>query len=180
MTATEIIKTLCRERWIRSFVMANYTPGRWWECDVMEVTKSNLMVEYEVKVSRGDYFADAQKERNVLDWSQGYPWRTSAMERKHDMLAARHVGGPSRFYFVVPAGLVKLEEVPEWAGLIEAHSRERTGRTYIHEIKKAPRLHKEKFPQAALDAAWKTSYYRMHTLLQRIPSPFPIEEEVAA
>lgn len=48
------------------------------------------------------------------------------------------VNCPHQFYFTVPAGLVKLEEVPDYAGLIEIKD------GYCEIVRRAPYLHKTK------------------------------------
>lgn len=45
----------------RDLVMPNYTPKKWFECDVMAVTKAGYLEEYEIKLSASDFKADAKK-----------------------------------------------------------------------------------------------------------------------
>jgi len=101
------------------------------ECDVISISKSNFIYEYEVKISRSDFKADFKKEKHklmlekasVIDSNINDVWYYT----------------PNYFYFVVPLNLVSIDEIPEYAGLI-----------YINEllgfetIKKAPLLHKIK------------------------------------
>lgn len=161
LTATEIIAQLVRERWLAAFCLPTYAPKGWWECDVFEVTKAGYWHEFEVKLSRADFLADARKKQRDR-------WKYVGGEKvdlpgpvKHELLAAKSTKGPSRFTFVVPAGLIPLADVPEWAGLFEA---ERVGsaRVAIRCVKTAPRLHTEKFGDGRLRDAEGTSYYRFH------------------
>lgn len=145
-----------RDRWRRAFVLPNYTPARWWECDLFELTDGGFFREYEVKLSRGDFFADAKKAAPIYPRPYGMPER---VENKHALLSGRDTRCPSQFWFVTPAELIKPAEVPEWAGLIEI--RDSGGRLYEKEAVKAPRLHRLKFPANAAHAR-TVCYWRMH------------------
>lgn len=104
-------------------VLPNYYFGRY-ECDVFRIQESGYTVEYEIKVSREDFFADFKK---------GFKG-----EKHCNLKAGTGFNCPNRFYFVVPKGLVKAEEVPEYAGLLTYE--------FGFDIKKnAKLLHKTKF-----------------------------------
>lgn len=173
ITARDAIRAIIRERWRQHFCLHNYTPQGWWECDIFELTKSGYFREYEVKLTRGDFLRDAKKatERWVpVDVpGKGRIFDRQVGDTKHELLAAGSVKGPTRFWFVVPEGLVKLEEVPTWAGLIEvtdsgdessAYWRYRAGT-----VKEAPQLHKTKCDSQIGIHARGICYYRMHDLL---------------
>lgn len=175
MTAAQIVALLVGNRYRRGFVLPHYTPHRWWECDVFEATEAGYFREYEVKVSRADFLKDAAKARTVYanepvpEAERQHPWqRTRLVERrgdgKHELLAAGDPRGPSRFWFVTPTGLLKPEEVPEWAGLIEVDQRK--ARLVEREVRKAPRRHGEKIEAARYEHAKGVCYWRMHTLAQ--------------
>lgn len=187
MTARQIIRGLCFSRYRVSFVLPNYTPGKWWECDVFEVTKNGYFVEYEVKLTRSDFLADARKGTtghkndgdpncNHLYVSDGRGWkcrdcggknRKVVTETKHSLLAAGSTRGPCRFWYVVPAGLVKLDEIPTWAGLIEVG--ESSG-IWIHErtIIRAPQLHRAKLDDGRGQHRFESCYWRYHDKLGEI------------
>jgi len=103
ITAQRILKKLM------AFVKGSYDvvlPNFYYggkECDLFRITESDLVIEYEIKISRSDFFADfkkhdGQKHENL---KLGDGWKV-----------------PNRFFFVVPEGLVTKEEVPPYAGLI--------------------------------------------------------------
>lgn len=153
----------------QSFFLPGYTPSGWWECDVFEVTKAGYFREYEIKTSRGDFFRDAAKAMPAP-----YPLRAAAFAsgspeptgpRKHDRLAAGDPRGPSRFWYVVPAGLLMLDEVPEWAGLIEC---DLTGKRVTQTVARAaPKLHGEPIDPEVAKHARGVCYYRFHELRGR-------------
>lgn len=46
-------------RWI----MPNFTPKTWWECDIFSVNDNGMMYEHEIKLSVQDFRADFKKTR---------------------------------------------------------------------------------------------------------------------
>lgn len=143
----------------------NYTPAGWWECDLFTVTPADMFVEYEIKISRSDFFNDAKKEdqsrSSRILRHQGLPAPT-----KHTKLAAKDVAGPSRFFFVTPEGLLKDEEIPEWAGLIEVHNLKHRLKACIR--KPAPQLHREKVSPKVVEHCHSVFYYRFWNLRDKI------------
>lgn len=91
-----------------------------WESDFIQVTKSLYITEYEIKMSRSDFKADFRKTIGGYD-----------PQKKHDILASKDVPTcegwkhkridvhrPTRFFFVAPEGMIKPEELPDYAGLM--------------------------------------------------------------
>lgn len=112
------------------------------ESDFLSFTKTGYTNEVEVKISRSDFKADFKKA-------------------KHEQMKQRNDVTANRFYFAVPDGLIKPEEVPEYAGLIYI------GGNYILPtiIKNAPLLHKNKH---SLMGAWNKAYYTYEASLKKI------------
>ena len=129
-------------------VLPNYTPPKWWECDVFEITKAGYFREYEVKCSRSDFFNDSLKTRGKRN--------------KHKLL--QQGKGPVQFWFVTPQGLVEKAEVPAFAGLIELV--DEYGILGATEVVKAPRLHKSKTSLEPL--AYLCAYHRYLSLFSTI------------
>ncbi len=101
------------------------------ECDVISISKSDFIYEYEVKISRADFKKDFLKEKHKL-----------IVEKKFIKESPLHEIWflvPNYFYFVVPENLVSLEEIPEYAGLIYFNDKQE-----FDIIKKAPIIHKTK------------------------------------
>lgn len=167
ITTAEMTTELVRERWLQSFCLPNYAPAGWWECDVFSVTKAGYWVEYEIKVSRADFLADARKSK----WG---PWVGQKDQRqnvgKHDLLAQGSATGPSRFFFVFPAGLIPVADVPTWAGIVEATRHQKGPGIYLKIVRPAPRLHGEKFGDKRVNVARETAYYRFHRATYRYGS----------
>lgn len=91
-----------------------------WEIDVLSMNKSDYLTEFEVKISRSDFKADAKKRK----W-QFYEKRIETMVSNY-------------FYYACPKGLILENEIPVFAGLAYVSN------DGIEVIKKAPLLHKAK------------------------------------
>lgn len=147
----EIQRALIRDCWQRTIAFPNYTPLKWWECDVFELTKAGYFREYEIKTSRSDFFNDSRKCKPR--WHTGHQLALN----KHEQIAGADINGPSRFFFVAP-DIIDLSEIPEWAGFIQV------SRPFEHLrlelIKKAPCIHAEKFHATGKDDLMRTAYFR--------------------
>ncbi len=89
------------------------------EFDVLSVSKSEMVYEFEVKISRSDFKADLKKKKHEY-YSKGFEHRTRT---------------PNYFSYVCPADLIKLGEIASSTGLYYAANGE------ITEIRKPKRLH---------------------------------------
>ena len=87
-----------------------------WECDYWALSSDGIAREFEIKITRGDYFNDAKKDKHGAAQGANY------------------------FYYVVPKDLIKKEEVDKRYGLIYVWE---TG--YVEIVKKPKRLHDNKF-----------------------------------
>lgn len=176
MTARDIQRRLLVERYRRSFVLHNYTPRGWFECDVFEVTEAGIFVEYEIKLTAADFEADKLKQMEGWRYdSASGRGETFVIGNKHQMLASHATAGPSRFWFVLAAqkinngtlGIVPTSRVPEWAGVMHAVETPRRRFHYscsISIVRNAPQLHREKTGQTYLKHSESVCYYRMHNL----------------
>lgn len=103
------------------------------ECDVISVSKSDFIYEYEIKISRSDFKKDFLKEKHTYIINENHTQTVRGELFYHTC---------NYFNYVVPRDLISPEEVPEYAGLI-----------YFNEdlsfdvIKKPRLLHKTKANQ---------------------------------
>jgi hypothetical protein len=151
--AFDIEFAIMRERKNRAILVPRYTPRGWWECDVAELTEAGYFREYEIKTTRSDFRADKKKMQSFYTRENG-----SVLKFKHTALAAQDPKGPSQFFFVTPEGLITVEELPPWAGLIYV-SKEGLGWPQERIIKHAPKLHREK-RETMKDQMFKCGFYR--------------------
>jgi hypothetical protein len=79
------------------------------ECDVISISKSDYIYEYEIKISRSDYKKDFIKEKHTLIINEKF---TQSRKGELEYLL------PNYFTFVTIKDLIQVEEVPDYAGLI--------------------------------------------------------------
>lgn len=115
--------------------------------DVLSVNGKGMLIEYEIKISRSDFKRDEKKNK-------GFSFTDPVMlKNQHNLTRI-----PNQFYYVVPDGLVKLEEIPDWAGLMYV-----VGDKLILQ-KKAPVIHTKKHDQAKILKKVTTLYQQRHYL----------------
>lgn len=102
-----------------------------WESDYFSTTTDNRYIyEVEVKLSRADFFADFKKSEKHQMLQNAFSFKT-----KNDV----HAKTPNRIYYCCPEGMIKLEELPAYAGLLYI---EKNGIS-VRQVKLAPFIHKE-------------------------------------
>jgi hypothetical protein len=96
------------------------------EMDIAVLSKSAMLYEFEVKVSRSDFLADKNKgsKNGRLKFT------------RYEDAKRNDFGVPNYFYYVCPEDLIKENEIPIYAGLYYYSD----GKIRI--IKKAKRIHK--------------------------------------
>lgn len=162
MIKSKDIQAFICKHWLINFhcdyVLSNFTGAGFEEMDVMTVTKAGLITEFEIKVSRSDFFNDFKSK----------PGKHAVLGKKDyeghlNFLACKI---PNYFYFAVPAGLVNSNEVPQYAGLIyftKFQLRDNPGQEYVEYeiIKKAPKLHADKIEDKTIARIAKTLSQRL-------------------
>jgi hypothetical protein len=99
-------------------------------------SQGNKAITYEVKISRGDFLRDVK----------------DPTKHAHARLFS------DAFYYAAPRGMLKLVEIPDWAGLIEVGPEDEPIWTRIKKVKEAPILTKH-------SPSWPV----MISLLRRVP-----------
>lgn len=79
------------------------------ECDVISISKSNYIYEYEIKISRSDFKKDILKQKHKFILNEKY---TEVSKGETVYLV------PNYFSYITPKDLVSIGEVPDYAGLI--------------------------------------------------------------
>lgn len=102
-----------------------------WESDFFILRQNGYCIEFEIKISRADFFNDKKKINKHLILETGKTMSYN-IEEIHDFR-------PNKFYYVVPENLIKVEEIPNYAGLIYVNDLNQ-----IIIVKEAPFLHKNK------------------------------------
>lgn len=116
-----------------------------WESDYLVITRSNLSYEIEIKISRADFKNDFKNKED----------KHLLFEGGNKLGKFSKAGGmPNYFYYAVPDGLIKADEVPDYAGLLYLQP---WGVTFEKEAKK---LTNEKFDPDKMNLIDKF-YYNM-------------------
>jgi hypothetical protein len=115
------------------------------EADVLSLTNNFFVYEYEIKISRSDFFADFKKH-----------FKHSILKREDWIVGTRYENKIANYFFyVVPENLIALNEVPHYAGLIYISD----GKTKT--IKEAPRLHNNRAGEKLLRSLLKNYTYKL-------------------
>lgn len=118
-----------------------------WESDFVRITPAGFLTEWEIKVSRSDFRADFKKVDKHRSIAAGEWW-------KH-------------FWYIAPRGIIPLDEIPEYAGLIECVTK--TGDMYhkprLIVLKKAPSLNGKKIGANQQQRIYKSAYYKYFSRL---------------
>lgn len=142
-------------------VVPNANLDGWSECDLACITKANYFYEYEIKVSRADFKADAKKTvikkldqpEKIDGWNRYY-----VDQPKYEALACGHPRCPKHFYYIVPDGLIVEHEVPAFAGLIYicnwGHG------WFFREVKSPMKLNSQKVDDRFLVKLYSKFYFR--------------------
>jgi len=133
-----------------------------WESDVYAITKKGYAVEFEVKISKADFKKDFEKEKHLhfkgIGVSERKYIRGYGFQETGKMKVLPNRGMPSRFYYVCPTDLIKVEEIPKYAGLIYVDT-EYYG---IEIVKTAPRIHSEKVEESIYKYLCKKMSWRLY------------------
>ncbi len=122
-----------------------------WESDFFSVTSSGYLYEVEVKISKSDFAADFIKFKHKIfegrnqtevikeaKYKYSKRWKKDVRRAPEKKINPQEVKMPNKFFFACPDGLLKVEDIPEYAGLIYVTD------TAATIIKHAPLLHKRK------------------------------------
>jgi hypothetical protein len=123
-----------------------------WESDFFIQKRNGYSYEFEVKINRADFFNDKKKITKHLILSEGKyttehrSWKINEQTKKPEVketILTEHLYNfrPNKFFYVVPKDLIKVDEIPKYAGLIYFSE---TTYPKLKIIKQAPFIHKNK------------------------------------
>ena len=148
-------------------VIPNFYFG-FYEMDVFRLTPSGFVTEYEIKTSRSDFKNDFKKSRTV-SFSKKLDDNTEVF--KHEEIEKGSYKS-NRFFFIVPEGLVKPEEVPNNCGLIYYKKYEGTTFGRFTTVKPAKMIHRNKFEESGFkdlckSLSWREMFIRQKNVRQK-------------
>jgi hypothetical protein len=122
-----------------------------WESDFFVQKQNGYAYEFEVKISRSDFFADKKKvEKHLILETGKYQrkgsegnWNSEIKKWEYEDKITEHEHDfrPNKFFYVVPENMIKVEEVPKYAGLMYVPQDDYKG---VVTVKEAPFIHKNK------------------------------------
>ncbi len=137
-----------------------------WEADLVIITKALLSHEFEIKLSRQDFLKDKKKEKH--EHIQKYITGIRQYKRNYFNLEidCRTLKPANYFWYVCPENMIKVEELPEYAGLIEL-----LDKGWINTKKKAPRLHGDKLDNKEIMQICRNMAYRYWDQRLKLTAP---------
>ena len=147
-----------------------------WESDKFIETRSGLIYEFEIKISRSDFKNDFKKadKHVILEGKEEFvPSYDKILDRwkplHADYYRRERYKKPNYFYYAVPEGMIEAEEVPEYAGLIyvlpEGEWKTKDGKWCndgYYVVKNAPKLHSTHYTDDELKLSEKF-YWNMQS-----------------
>lgn len=134
---------------------------RQYECDLLKLTKAGFTYEYEIKISKSDFKADALKKQKYI--KENGVWEINPQTKHEATAEGKRV---NYFSYIVPKDMVAINDIPEWAGLIYVEKSEFKGKFYVRlrEVRKPRRLSPNKATAEDIECLYKSIYYRFHKL----------------
>lgn len=144
-----------------------------WESDKLIETRSGLFYEFEIKVSKSDFKNDFKNKKDkhcilegVEEYVPSYKKNDYPDDSYGKYFKTEKYKKPNYFYYAVPEGLVTVEDLPPYAGLIYVVPDNNIGKDdkfywdgfYI--VKQAPKIHSTKYSDDDLKLGEKF-YYNM-------------------
>jgi hypothetical protein len=140
------------------YKMSNvYMFGKW-ESDFFFLTKVKHLWEIEIKVDRQDY----DREFTLK------PKKHDLLSKAYDKQDPGKILLPNNFYFCAPEGVIPVESVPEYAGLIEIYGDDKDKVRYK---KKAKKIHKS---VSEVEGTLLKKFYNKTVRMEKMLSDFRI------
>ncbi|QAY01240.1 hypothetical protein ZPAH1_orf00224 [Aeromonas phage ZPAH1] len=135
------------------------------EADLLAFRKSGFRDEFEIKISRADFKNDAKKMVSFRtpkpDGKRGYIYEEMT---KYEALEKGRL--LNYFWYIVPHGLLTVEDIPSFAGLMYIECRTTTD-FQIRLIKDAKRLHGNKCTEEDYNKSLRKLGYRYWNLVEK-------------
>lgn len=132
-------------------VCTNFKGAGYAECDVISISNSDYVYEFEVKISRADFKKDKDKVIKHRYLNEAFDLKIQKKRRTRKVSKI-----PNYFTYVCPTDLIRVDEIPVYAGLIYIDDNYN-----ISTIKKAPILHKDKLDIKLLKRVARTLTERL-------------------
>lgn len=135
------------------------------EADILAFRKSGFRDEIEIKTSLSDFKNDAKKTVEFRtpkpDGKRGYIYENMT---KYEALEKGRL--LNYFWYLVPHGLITVDDIPDFAGLMYIECRNEN-KMQIRVIRDAKRLHGNKAPEEDFNKSLRKLGYRYWNLVEK-------------
>ncbi|MDX1532624.1 MAG: hypothetical protein R3230_00290 [Nitrosopumilaceae archaeon] len=134
-----------------------------WEADLVSMTKSFFLHEFEIKTTRSDWL----KEYRIIaeGRNDGCKFRRAVALHKQFNSDTDLGSSPNYFWVCAPSGVVKDDELPSYAGMIEVYRFRKVDRLKI--IKPAPRLHSGKCSDKMIASMYRSLNFKFWNMRKK-------------
>lgn len=125
-----------------------FIPYTKWESDLVSISHSDYAFEYEIKIDRWDFIKDAKKAKMA-----------------HYRLLKNSFIPFRKFYYAVPEGMVSVDEVPSFAGLIYVSQHGNSNKplnAVVKVVKQAPNRKVSKVTQKQISQLNRSLAWKLH------------------
>ena len=149
------------------------------ETDFISMNANGTVFEVEVKISRADFRNDFVKKNRHQHLSGtgveqlrllDYRTRNGRFIRCVEPYQFMHESIPNYFYYAVPEGLITLDEVPDYCGLIYISEVDKSqyspNRIVCRQVRKAKRLHSRSASDKQVKGMLRTLTFKSQKLMQ--------------
>lgn len=139
------------------------TIGEFWEADLMSMTKSLFLHEFEIKTTRSDWL----KEYRIITEGRddGCKLRRAVSLHKQFNSNVDQRTCPNYFWVCAPSGVVHDDELPSYAGMIEIYNFRKKDRIKV--IKSAPRLHTGKCSDKMIASMYRSLNFKFWNMRKK-------------
>lgn len=132
------------------------TCHEFWEADLLSMTKSGFVHEFEIKTTRSDWSKEKRIIENMAD--DGCKLRRAQSLSKQFCYGEDLGISPNYFWLCAPSGVIREDEIPEYAGVIEVYEFRKKQRIKI--MKNAPLLHHGKASDKMMFSMLRSMNYK--------------------
>lgn len=127
-----------------NFIYPNNASMFCWEADMISVTGSGYIHEYEIKISKSDFKADFKKPKHKIFLGEN----------------KSHKHFPSYFWYVTYGFEIDETDIPKYAGWIKMSQRGESKTLCYGEIKKAPKINNYKLTEKMREKIYKNMFWK--------------------
>jgi len=131
-----------------------------YESDLLSVTKSGFIHEFEIKCTKSDF------KRDFKNKSDKHFYLKAALEKEQIKVVRYQHMVANYFWFVAPENLLDINDIPKYSGFIEIS--ENDFGPWCREQRRAPRLHSDKITEPITTRIYRGLMFRYWKMRKEI------------